>query len=861
MLIKILKNFLFFTFIFLLLIFLNTSYAKKIPYLHLKIRLILISDSTIIGSLSTKLIPHKNLEFLWQDLKIKKVKLYGRYITSSLLKNLSVKRKTTLYITFKKHINYEIFPVNIFSNFFPLPKQPFTYEITFKVPKNKKVFVLIPSEEVKILKKKYYTVYIFKNSYPVINPCLIMTKIKPKHLNFYNKYLNFRFYYTPYNKNFFKKLKNLWEEINKNLEILNNLGEKRFPFKRIFVFLDGSFKNNLNFSNTLLLNPEILNKPEKFLHYLAKKKFKSAFFLKDEEDLLIEGLTDYFIDYKLSQDKKAFRKNLLIFNKDKAKAFFYIFEVVQKIGEERFLQNLKAFYEKNFLTPQKFETFIESLKNFYPEKLKNFPDFSKFKEISIEARVISVIKTPLKYITKLFLKTHINRPITILLKVDCNDTEYPYKIILSNSTQKILLFSQEEPKGIYIDPDYFLWRKISPKEISISIAHLFQKPGVLVYSSEDFPIYREVINFFKDLGYKSFNSNQNTLKQAFQNIIYFEKSPFPWIFHPPKEGFYLKVIPNLYNKKGLIGFIKSSSIEETRNAIKLLTELTDYSEIVIKSGNIIFKKVDHPINGIYIPVKDNFYIKSQKGYISIEDLVFQLINTPVIILGENKEDPISYIEFYQEFLNNFLRINSNFIIALDLGPSIQPYLDKYLENKINFEEFLSHLDFRYIDIKINTLKNVLKWAKDNNIKVICVGVDLELLRMVLERGLLNLPKEDMLKLPEMDLFNLSYKNYLFKKFQNSTIYKGIVFENFYQAQVLKRESLAEHIIKLLHKFKHIQIIIFSNEEKVKYPWGIGISLKKRNINNFKTIILNSQIKLNSNLADYLIGGEKPFPTN
>ncbi len=859
--IKILKNFLFFTFMFLLLNFLNTSYAKKIPYLHLKIRLILISDSTIIGSLSTKLIPHKNFNFSYQHLKIKKIKLHRRYIKSSLLKNLSVKRKTTLYITFKKHINYEIFPVNVFSNFFPLPKEPFTYEIIFKVPKNKKVFILIPSEKVKILKKRYYTVYIFKNPHPVINPCLIMTKIRPESLSFNYENLRVKFYYLPYNKNFFEKIKIFWEKIIKNWQILNNLGEKSYLFKNIFVFLDNSFKDELNFANILLLNSAILNKPEKFLHYLTEKKFKSAFFLKDEEDLLIEGLIDYFIDYKLSQDKKAFRKKLLIFNKDKAKAFFYVFEIVQKIGEKRFLQNLKVFYKKNFLTPQKFETFVKSLKNFYPEKLKNFPDFSKFKKVSIEAQVNSVKKTLSKYIIKFTLKTDANRSLRISLKIDCNNMEYLYKITLSNSTQKIQLFSKEEPKGIYIDPDYFLWRKISPKEIPISIAHLFQKPGILVYSSEDFPIYREVINFFKDLGYKSFNSKQNTLNQAFQNIIYFGKSPFPWILNSSEEGFYFKVIPNPYNNKGLIGFIMSSSMEETKNAVKLLPDLIDYCEMIVKSGNIIFKRLDQPINGIYIPVKRSFYIMGSNNYLSLEDLVYQLIDNQIILLGENKEDASSYTEFYQKFLNKFLRINSNFIIAVDLDPAIQTYLDKYLKSEITLEDVFKFLDSKYLDIKVDTLKEILKWAKNNNIKVISIGVDSKLLQMVLEKGLLNLSKKEMLKLPEMDLFNPSYKNYLFKKFQNSPIYKNFIFENFYQAQILKRESLAEHITKLLNKFKNIQIIIFTDEEKVKYPWGIGISLKKRNINNFKTIILNSQTKLNSNLADYLIGGEKPPPTN
>ncbi len=858
--VKIFKKIFLFSLLFLLSCFFKVSYAKQKPYLHLKVRLLLLSDSTIIGSVSTKLLPHKNYTFLLKGLRIKRVKLGKRYVRIDTLKHFYVKRKKTLYIIFKKHINYQVFPLNVFSNFFPLPQTPFTYEIIFKVPKNKKVYLVVPSDEIKIYKKRYYKIYIFKSRYLVTSPCLIMSRLRITHLSFYTKYLNFRFYY--YNRKENKNIKNFWNSIKGSLNIVDNLVWKGYPFKRIFIFFDDSFKENVKFSNTILLNTRVFNTPEEFLHCLAEKKLKRAILLKGKEKVLAQGLVDYLLDYNFAQNKKLFRKRFLIFKKNRAKAFFYILELVRTIGKDNFIKDVKGFYQRYFLTPQNFDSFLEFFRMLYPEKLKNFPDFSDFKRITIKAKLLSVMRTQLRYITNLLIKTYPERPLTLSFEVlDSNGTKYFQQVNISNSTQRISLYSKGDPVAVFIDPDYFLWRNFSQEEVPISIADLLKSSGILVYSENIVPIYREVINFFRDMGYKRTELNKSVSITDSQNVIYLEKSPFSWIFHPPVDGFYIKVIPNPFNNKGFVGFIKSSSIDETQKAIKLLSQLTQYSKIIIKSGKLIYRRQDQAINGIFLPVRRDFYIRNKRNHFSIEELVSHLISHQIIIFGESKADPVLYVEFYKRFLNDLYRINPDFIIAVDLDPALQNYINAYLTGKIDFEELLSHLDFMYLDIKLESLKAILDWAKSKNIKVLCVGVDSHLLNMVLRRGLLNLPKKEMLKLPEMDLFNFSYKNYLLKRFKNTGIYNGIAFENFYQAQVLKRESLAEHIKELLNKFKNTQIVVFTNEEKIQNPWGIRNSLFKRGIKDFQTIILDSRPNLNPDLADYLISGEEEPPTN
>jgi len=861
--------YIFFTFLltlFAVSIFFRNSYSQTSSVLHLKINLEFISSHLIKGTLSTTLPPGKIFLFSTKNLSIKKVKIGKMRLNPSsysneFIKVFSSKYKAHLFISFKKVVKYEITPLNIFSQFFPLPNTPFTYEITFKLPRKMKVYPLIPSERIKSFRKKKFKVYIFKNQTPVLNPCLIITTHKLKKSSFEINNLKLKIYSLP-TSSFSSEIEKLFQNLKNNQQILNNPGGELFPFKTLFIFIDKNFGIKTEFSNTLVIPPTVLNNFSYFSHLLIRKKLQDAFFLKDES--LLEGLVTYLVDYPLSENKRVFRKYLLIFNKKNARSFFYIFELAKRIGEENFLNSINDFYKNHFLKPQTLKDFFVFLRKTYPEKLKDFPEFSFFHRIYLKGEVSFVEKRNNSYVIHLILsknpsqsaKVLQTREVLLPLKIICGKASYLYQVKFVSSYESFQFTCKDPPTALYIDPDYTLWREVYPEERLSSIAALLYKKGVLIYSPSDLPVYKDIINFFKNLGYRESPSESNFPEKNYQNVIYFNKLPFTWIFHPPEKGFYIKVLSNPYNPENYIGYIYASSIEEVKSALPIIPDLETYSEIVLESGKIVLARRDSSLNGIFIPVKIPPLGLSLKNFLTPKSLATKLANTQLILIGEDLKEKMNFKTFYEEFLDALFNINSRLLILLDIPRSFNSLIKKFLENEISLEQVMSSLKDKELSLKIETLTDILTWAKAHDIKVIAGGLESEILKQVLEKGLKGLSKEELLKLPETDLFDPAYKDYLFQKYQQLKN-PNFSFENFYQAQIFKKEALAESIFKLLTQFKDYQIIVISNKEKIAYPWAIRQSLRKKGIKNFKTIILSYEIKLNPEIGDYLFNGGAP----
>ena len=320
-------------------------------------------------------------------------------------------------------------------------------------------------------------------------------------------------------------------------------------------------------------------------------------------------------------------------------------------------------------------------------------------------------------------------------------------------------------------------------------------------------------------------------------IIYLNISPIPWQFNPPPKGFYFKVIPNSYNPKYGIGYFYVSSTKELDLNLNKLKSLTTYSEVIIKSGKVILKRKDKALDGIpifLIPLPYEVYLKSK---LSPREMALKLINTQIILIG--MENSISFSKrFYKNFLQNFYNFNNHIILALDLPSSFQKFLEEYFANKISESQLIKKLKNINHSFDILTIIDLINWAKTNNIKIFVIGCDYNLFMKILTKGLSALSKDALSKLPEIDFFNPSYKNYLYSLYKSSKNLQRFNFENFYQAQILKRENLAENIKKLLEIFKNYQIIVLTEKNLVTSKWGISQYLQKRNITNFKTIIFN-----------------------
>jgi len=755
------------------------------------------------------------------------------------------KEESSLYISFEKNLNLHLLPITIVHPPFPYPDKPFTYKINLKFPNNlENMEILIPSEESEIKKDQNFLLYTFKTKTPLLNPCIIISTFKLEKIKFSYKNFIFYFYYFPQLYNLSEKdLKRFFENFKTFAHHLENIGTFSHPSKIFHLILvSEDFPKIQNFSNTLFINYSSLKDIKQFLHCLAKKKLEDEIHLEEE---IKEGLITYLIDYQFSENKKDFRKLQALFPKKESKAFFYFLFLAERIGEKNFINLFKKFYEDHIFNFKSLNDFLVFIQQNYPE-FKNFIiPYEEFQKLNLKAEVKSITQEKDLYLIDLTLYTNLNskdlvKSIPISLKIE---TERESKLLVLNlekETQDFQISVNEKPKVIFIDPEYKLWRDLNFEEIPNCIAKLFYSQGTIILKKDDLPIYKKFIDYFRKLGYKiSFSFVEfSEISKFSENLIYLDISPLTWQFNSPSEGFYLKVIPNPYNSKYVIGYLHVSSQNELDWALKSLVSLNFYSEIFIQSGKVILNREDKTLEGIPIFIPSSLEETCIKDNFSFRDEALKLINSQMVLVGIEKDSPFCK-DYFKNFLQSIYNLNTNIVLALDLPPSFQKFLEDYFENKISESQLKEN--FKNIDyLNTEVVLEIIDWAKMNKVKVFTIGTDSELFLKILNNGLKGLSQKELSKLPEIDLLNPSYKDYLSSLFVASENLQKFNFENFYEAQVFKLEDLAEKIKKLLETFKSNQFIIFIQRDLIMQNWKLPYYLQKRNILNFKTINPNDK---------------------
>jgi len=257
--------------------------------------------------------------------------------------------------------------------------------------------------------------------------------------------------------------------------------------------------------------------------------------------------------------------------------------------------------------------------------------------------------------------------------------------------------------------------------------------------------------------------------------------------------------------------------------------------------------------------------------ISFHELLSDLEPSSVIFMGEN-HDQIEQHHCQVRTLQGLIEKNSNVVLGMEIFErSQQPILDQWTEGKLTEEEFLKEVNWETTwGMDYNLYKGLLDEAKTRRLKVLCLNIERELVRKVGQQGITGLSPEDRAKLPEMDLSDKTHRRYIASIYKSHQAGSAKDFENFYQAQCLWDEAMAETLFRFLQsaegKGKTVLVIVGSGH--VAYESGIPKRLQRRTPLLYKTIILRewkknleNDLNLNkfSSLLAHFLWITKPAP--
>ncbi|MEO0771160.1 MAG: ChaN family lipoprotein [Cyanobacteria bacterium J06649_4] len=162
----------------------------------------------------------------------------------------------------------------------------------------------------------------------------------------------------------------------------------------------------------------------------------------------------------------------------------------------------------------------------------------------------------------------------------------------------------------------------------------------------------------------------------------------------------------------------------------------------------------------------------------------------------------------------------------------QPVLDSYLAGEITEAELIEQSEYETrwgYDWELYA--PIVRYAKENQIPLIALNTPTEVTRQVAREGLNSLSGDALTYIPpvdEVDTSNKAYQESVAAVFgAHGGMGHSMSFENFFAAQVLWDETMADAIAKQLESDPDRQVIVLVGEGHIAYDYGIPDRVTRR----------------------------------
>ncbi|MEM7725890.1 MAG: ChaN family lipoprotein [Cyanobacteria bacterium P01_A01_bin.45] len=226
--------------------------------------------------------------------------------------------------------------------------------------------------------------------------------------------------------------------------------------------------------------------------------------------------------------------------------------------------------------------------------------------------------------------------------------------------------------------------------------------------------------------------------------------------------------------------------------------------------------------------------KPENFYINRTEMLAKLKQAKVIYLGEihdNKEHHRKQLEIIQELY----KINPKIAIGMEMFQvPYQDYLMQYTEGTITEAQLVEKTEYKQRwGFNWELYAPILKFTQQQKLTVLALNTPSEVTMKVARQGLSKLTPSDTKYIPpikEIRTDNVQYRQMIsevFQAHQSGGHGNSKNFENFFQAQVLWDETMADNIVNFLKVNPDYQVIVLAGEKHIIYDYGIPSRVKRR----------------------------------
>ena len=265
----------------------------------------------------------------------------------------------------------------------------------------------------------------------------------------------------------------------------------------------------------------------------------------------------------------------------------------------------------------------------------------------------------------------------------------------------------------------------------------------------------------------------------------------------------------------------------------------------VKSDTVLIKDTSSA-------VEPGTIISAQTGMtVTFDELMNDLDNSQIVFIGE-KHTNHSHHDIQLKIIEAVFRNHHSMEVGMEMvDRSYQSVLDLWSAGLLEEEKFLRKVHW-YANWRWDfaLYRNIFLFIKENRIKIVALNIPFHIPGRIRVGGIDNLTDDDKQYLPkEIDTTNTAHRNYAKEVFKRHHFKSNVKFDDFYLAQCVWDEIMAESVASDLGNKK---IVVLTGNGHIQYKYGIPDRTFRRTGASFRTIYLASvgeEVELG--VADYI----------
>ncbi|MEB3358330.1 MAG: ChaN family lipoprotein [Synechococcales bacterium] len=239
-----------------------------------------------------------------------------------------------------------------------------------------------------------------------------------------------------------------------------------------------------------------------------------------------------------------------------------------------------------------------------------------------------------------------------------------------------------------------------------------------------------------------------------------------------------------------------------------------------------------PVSSSSLPVELSVRDAPHRFPPSAQTLPRALREANVVYLGETHNQPDDHAA-QLSIIQKLYRENPNLAIAMEMFQRpFQPVIDSYLAGQISAAELRrqSEYDQRW-GYPWSYYEPILEFAKLRGVPVLAANTPAEITQQVAREGLEGLAEDDFQWIPpvsEIRTDNDAYREWIRQVYDGHGAHgSSRNFDNFFLAQVLWDETMAESVAQFLVDNPTHQVIVLAGQGHIMYGYGIPSRVTRR----------------------------------